>query len=248
MFGLTVVLGAAWYRRETHTREPLMDLQVLRSRGVLLTNLTSLLGGYAVFGTNIVLPFLLEGSGEAPGASAFGLAAGPLLIGLVLMPRALGQAVFSPLTVPLVDAFGHRAVFTAGMVLSALGTFGLALFRGQLWMVMVELAVLGVGFGFVVSLSGSIIALAAEPGETGIATSITSVLRRAGGAVGAQVSIAVLALLAAPGGGPSNTAYTVSFAVCGLAALAGACCAALIAPRRRVVGRESPVDARDEDF
>jgi hypothetical protein len=72
MFGLTVVLGAAWYRRETHTREPLMDLQVLRSRGVLLTNLTSLLGGYAVFGTNIVLPFLLEGSGRHPGPARSG--------------------------------------------------------------------------------------------------------------------------------------------------------------------------------
>ncbi len=247
MFALAVALAAAWYWRETHTREPLMDLQVLRSRGVLLTNLTSLFGGYAVFGTNMLLPFLLQGTGEAPGAQAFGLAAGPLLIGIVLMPRAVGQAVFSPLTGPLVEAFGHRAVFTAGMVLSSLATFGLAFLRGQLWLVMVELLVLGVGFGFVVSLSGSIIALAAEPGETGIATSITSVLRRAGGAVGAQVSIAVLALLAGPDGGPSHTAYSVGFGICGLAGLAGVVCAALVVPRRRGRAAAAP-QARDEDF
>lgn len=248
MFALAVLLAVGWYARETHTSEPLMDLHVLRSRGVLLTNLTSLLGGYAVFGTNIVLPFLLEGTGEAPGARAFGLSAGPLLIGLVLMPRAIGQSLFSPLTGPLVKALGHRAVFTGGMVLSALATFGLALFRSQLWMVMVELAVLGVGFGLVVSLSGSIVALAAEPGETGIATSITSVLRRAGGAVGAQVSIAVLALLAAPGGGPSDAAYTVSFAVCGAAALAGSVCAALVIPRRRFRTPAPAPGTHDEDY
>ncbi len=249
MFALAVLLALGWYLRETHTREPLMDLQVLRSRGVLLTNLTSLLGGYAVFGTNIVLPFLLQGAGEPPAARAFGLAAGPLLIGIALTPRAIGQSIFSPLTGPLVRLFGHRAVFAGGTGLAALATLALAVFRSQLWMVMVELGALGVGFGLTISLSGSIVALAAEPGQTGIATSINSVLRRAGGAVGAQVSIAILALLTLPDGGPSDTAYTVSFGVCGLVAIGATICAALVIPRRRRSGhRREPISARDRDY
>lgn len=233
MFALAVVLAVGWYVRETHTSEPLMDLQVLKSRGVFLTNMSSLLGGYAVFGVNILLPFLLQGAGEPAAMTGFGLAAGPLLIGLVLLPRALGQALFSPLTGPLVRAFGYRGVFAGGMVLAVLAIFGLAFARSALWMVLVELAVLGIGFGLTISLSGSIVALAAGPAETGIATAINSVLRRAGGAVGAQVSIAIIAVVTVAGGGPSDTGFTVAFAVAAGVGALGAVCAALVVPRGR---------------
>ncbi|MGH3447924.1 MAG: MFS transporter [Nocardioidaceae bacterium] len=238
MFVLAAVAGVCWYFREMNTTEPLMDLRVLRSRGVLLTNVTALLGGYAVFGINIMLPYLLQGAGASESMSLFGLAAGPLLTGVVLLPRALGQVVGGPLTNPLVKLFGPATPFAAGMVLVTLATCGLAFARDELWMIFVELAALGLGFGLTVSLSGSIVALAAEPGQTGIATSITTVLRRAGGGVGAQVSVAVLAAITLPGGDePAPEAFTVAFGIAAAVALAGAVTAAFVAPRR-VASRE----------
>jgi MFS family permease len=126
------------------------------------------------------------------------------------------------------------------MLLVSAGAFALAFFRSDLWVMLVELLVLGVGFGTTVSLSGSIVALAAPVGETGVATAITSVLRRAGGAVGAQVSVALLALIALPDGSPAPAAFTTAFVVAAVVGLLGAVCAALVAPRR------PPPDRGDE--
>jgi MFS family permease len=239
-FGLALVAAVAWWYRETHTAEPLMDLTVFRSRGVLLTNATSALGGYAVFGVNLTLPFLLENGGTSDPLSAPGLVVGPLLVGLVLLPRAIGQTVGSPLTGPLARRLGHGRVFASGMVLVSVGAFCLAFFRENLWAVVGELVVLGVGFGTTVSLSGGIVALAAPAGETGVASAITSVLRRAGGAVGAQVSIALLAVITLRNGTPAPAAFTTAFAAAAAVALAGATCAALVFPGRH---REPPPDA-----
>ncbi len=229
-FAACLAAAAGWFWRETHTDEPLMDLSVLRSRGVLLTNLTSAFGGYAVFGVNLLLPFLLQDGGTHDPLTGTGLVAGPFVIGLVLLPRGLGQTLSSSTSGPVSNRVGERRLFAAGLLMAAAGAFGLAFFRTDLWVVLVELAVVGLGFGTTVSLSGSIVALAAPPGETGVATAITSVMRRAGGAVGAQVSIALLALLTLPNGSPAPAAFTTAFAVAGAVGLLGAACAALVFP------------------
>lgn len=228
---LAVAMG--WFWRETHTDEPLMDLSVLRSRGVLLTNLTSAFGGYAVFGVNLLLPFLLENGGAHDPLTGSALVVGPFLVGLVLLPRAVGQTISSTFTGPISRRVGLGRLFAAGMLLVCAATFSLAFFRTSLPAVLVELFALGLGFGTTVSLSGSIVALAAPAGETGVATAITSVLRRAGGAVGAQVSIALLALIVLPDGSPAPAAFTTAFVVAACVGLLGAVCAALVFPTRQ---------------
>jgi MFS family permease len=231
MFVLAVFAAAGWVYRELHTEEPLMDLRVLASRTILLTNAASMLGGYTAIGTSVLLPFLLQGK-TGSDLTAFGLAAGPLLTGLVLVPRALGQAVGGPATNPLSRGLGQVPTFAAGMALMTLGAAGLALWRTQLWMILVELAVLGLGFGLVVTVSGSVVTLTADVEETGVATSINSVLRRVGGGIGAQVGVALLAAItlgrtdeAAP------AAFTIAFAVAAGVAFVGTICALLVAPR-----------------
>lgn len=231
MFAIAVAAAIGWYFREMSTAEPLMDLRVLASRRVLFTNITSLLSGYAGFGVNLLLPFLLVGMAKGTIFAAAGLGAGPLLTGLALLPRALGQAVGAPLTGPLARAFGPGRAFAGGMVLVTAAAAGLAFWRSHLWMILIELAALGVGFGLAISLSGTIVALAARPGETAIATSITSVLRRAGGGVGGQISIAILAAIALPNGNPAPEAFTIAFATSAGAGIIGAAAALFAVPR-----------------
>lgn len=230
-FGCAALAAVAWYFRETHTAEPLMDLKVLRSRGVLLTNLVSVLGGYSVFGVNLLLPYLLENGGAGNPLAGVTATVGPFLVGLVLLPRALGQTTSSTLTGPVSQRLGERRMFAGGMALLVVATLALAFYRAHLWAVLIELGVLGLGFGVVVSLSGSIVALAAPPGEVGVASSITSVLRRAGGAIGAQVSVALLTVFTLADGRPAPEAFTVAFVVAAIVGLAGTVCAALV-PRQ----------------
>lgn len=233
-FSLTLLAGFGWVVRELRTSEPLMDLRVLASRGVLLTNVAALLGGYAVFSVNILLPFLLEGAGAGDVPTAFGLAAGPLLTGIVLLPRALGQVFGGPATGPLSRLIAPPVVFALGLLIQAVSTLGLALWRSQVWMLLVELGGLGVGFGISISAAASIVTLAASGEQSGIAAALNSVLRRAGGAVGAQVAIALLAVLTVPGSdAPAASAYTTAFAVAAAVSLIGSICALFAAPLRK---------------
>ena len=233
MFGLALVAALGWVRRELRTSAPLMDLHVLTSRRVLLTNVASLLGGYAVFSVNILVPFLLAEAGTNTAYTAFGLSAGPLLTGIVLLPRALGQMFGGPATGPLSRLFGPAVVFAAGLVIQGIGTLGLALWRGSTGLVLLELGAIGLGFGVTISAAASIVTLSASGEQTGIATALNSVVRRAGGAVGAQVAVALLAAWTIPGNTtPEAGGFTVAFGVAAAVSAVGAVCALFSAPLR----------------
>lgn len=231
MFALAVVAALVWVWCELRTDEPLMDLRVLSSRPILLTNVASILSGYAVIGASVVLTFLLQ-SRVGSHLVAFGLSAGPLLTGVVLIPRALGQSFGGPVATPISRRLGQVWAFTGGMVLITVALVGLACLRSALWMVVVELALLGIGFGVAITVMGSIITLTADVAETSVATSINSVLRRVGGAIGAQLGVALLGTVGGGGAEPTHAGFTAAFAVAASAAAVGAVCTIFIRPRR----------------
>lgn len=214
-FAVALGCAVAWVYHELRTPEPLMDLRVLAARPVLAANLASLLTGYVLFAANLLIPYLVI-SDVADGGAPLGLAAGPLVTGLVLLPRAAGQAVGGPAAGPLARRIGATGAFAAGMLLMALGAVGLAFWRAGLAPMFVETALLGAGFGLSVSMSGTLITRGAAVDETGVATSINSVLRRTGGGIGAQASAGVLAA------GLGSSGYTLAFVVAGGVAVLGA--------------------------
>lgn len=230
LFAVTVAAVIGWLLRELKTQDPLMDLRVLASRPVLLTNVVSLFSGYAVIGVNILVPFLLISDGKD--ATEFGLAAGPLLTGVVLLPRALGQSVGGPMTGRLRTLIGSGPALATAMVLAAAGAAGLAFLRGNIWLILAELAAIGIGFGLSIGTASGLVTLAAEPGQTSIAVSITSVLRRVGGGIGAQIAAALLTAGAASGDAAPPSAYTIAFATASGVAVIGAVLALLIRTRR----------------
>lgn len=218
--------------RELRTRDPLIQLRVLASRQVLLANIAALTAGYAVFAANLLIPFLLERSGHS--VALFGLAAGPLLTGLVMVPRALGQSIGGPITGPLAHLLGTARAFALGMLLIVLAVLGLAFWRDELWMMMIELAVLGLGFSISLGMGSAIVTMAADATESGIAASINSVMRRVGGGIGAQVATALLATVTVAGGdAPAPAAFTRAYLAAAAVAAVGVLCALLVTRRRR---------------
>jgi MFS family permease len=237
VFVVSVLAAAGWVFRELRTPEPLMDLRVLASRTVLLVNIASVLGGFAVFSVNILLPFLLEGSGAGMPRTAFGLAAGPLLTGIVLLPRALGQSVGGPSTGPLSRLLGAAPTFAVGLLVQAASAAGLALWRGSIWMLLAELGGLGIGFGITLSAAGGIVTLAATTTQTSIATSLNSVARRVGGGVGAQIAAALIGTITLAGGAPAPAGFTIAFLLAAAVSVAGAGAAVLAVPAHRLRSR-----------
>ena len=80
LLGAAVVILVVWVRYELHVVEPVVDLRVARARPTLLTNLASIMTGFAMYANFLVLPQLLQ----APAATGYGLGQSVSLTGLYL--------------------------------------------------------------------------------------------------------------------------------------------------------------------
>lgn len=204
-------LLAWWVAHERRVEFPLVDLAVLRRRTVLATNVAGLLLGYIMFGVFVIVPYLVEES----------LGAGPLEVGLYLLPSALGQVIGGPLAGPLAARTSPRAVYTLGVTLAAASAAGLAVWHSSAASVLVGMTLLGLSIGLAIGVSSALIAASVPDTDTGVAASLNAVVRRVGGSVGGQAAAAVLA---------AGAGYGVAFGLCAVVALAGAAVAAQVRP------------------
>jgi Na+/melibiose symporter-like transporter len=200
------LLLVAWVVHDLRVDEPLLDLRVLARRTVLLANLATIGLGFVLFATYFLVPYLVQGSGRA----GYGFGADTVQSGLFLLPAAAGQLVSGPLAPRLARLLSPKWVYALGLFLAAVAAAGLGLANGQEWLVALWTLLVGAGAGLAIGIGSDLVAEAVEPRESGIATSINSVLRRVGGGVGGQVAAALLVALAV-GSVPTGSAFTTGF-------------------------------------
>ena len=186
-----------WVVLELHVDEPLIDIRVLSERPVLLTNVTALISGFAMFGSFVLVPRFVEAPGGLPGAIA---AAGrlrlrrdrdddrplpPARLAAHAVRRADGRPARPPRRVEVAARARHeRSSPSRPSLLAAL--------HDEPWQIVVAMAGLSIGVGFAFAAMAALITEAVEPTETGIATGINTVMRTVGAVVGAQVGAAIL--------------------------------------------------------
>ncbi len=78
---------------ERRVTEPLIDMRLMGRRGVWATDLVALILGFAMFGTFLLVPTLLQ----LPAATGYGLGKSVSQAGLFLLPTVLMMIVFGPL-------------------------------------------------------------------------------------------------------------------------------------------------------
>lgn len=220
LFAAGAAALAGWIRHELRVSEPLIDLTVLASRPVLMTNLATVGLGFAMFGLYFLIPTLL-----ARGGSGFG--AGPLVTGLYMLPAAAGQLVAGAASGFIAERSGSKPVFVTGMALTTAACVWLALLHVATWQIVVAMLALGVGNGFAIGIASALIAETARGTETGIATALNSLLRRVGGGFGSQISAALLAAIITAHGAPAVSAFVLSFSICAAVTAVGTGLAAL---------------------
>jgi EmrB/QacA subfamily drug resistance transporter len=186
LFGAALVLGTAFVRREHRTDSPMLDLDLFK-RIPFAAGITSGLLSYLVlFGTLFVIPFYLERALHlSPGRSG-------LVIGA--MPIALG--ITAPIAGRLAERLGARPLTVAGMALSAAMMGTLMLVHGSLGIIMVELAVLGVGLGMFTPPNNAAIMGAAPKAQAGVASGVLNMSRGMGTAMGLAFTSLVFGLAA----------------------------------------------------
>jgi MFS family permease len=243
-----VLVLVAWVPYQIRLPHSLVDIRVSTSPPVLLTNVASLLAGFCLLVTSLVLPQLLQ----APASTGYGLGQSMIRAGLCLAPAGVTQVVLSPLFGRVVRRYGARATMALGLATLTLG-FGVALATlTAVWHVVLVSIINGIGTGLAFAAMPVLIMGAVPVTESAAAIGLTTLFRAVGASVSSAVTGVVLASMTLSVGGsvfPTRTAFRVALAIGVTVAVAGAVVACLIpAPppaeeALSLAGAEVPVGA-----
>lgn len=238
LFAAAFVALVAWVLVERRVPEPMVDMRMLARRTVLLTNLTGLIAGFALFGAFILVPNLVEtprGLSEALARVVdYGFGATSTQTGLYLLPGSLAGLFSGMLAGIMGNRYGSKWPLALGMLLGAAGVAMLAEWHARPWQVVVGMLVLGGGLPFTFAAMAKLIVDAVRPTETGVATGMNTVMRTIGGIVGAQVGAAILtADTIGRTVVPAESAFVTAFWISAAAALVAVGIALFVTPTRR---------------
>jgi MFS family permease len=223
-----LVLAVVFVWAEMRIEQPLVEIRVLRRRPVLMTNVTAVLVGFAMFASFLLIPQLAQ----TPERFGYGFSASVTGAGMLMLPSTLVMLVAGPWAGRLA-ASSPRLPLVLGSLALAVAFVVYALAHGSEWEICVGGALTGLGIGFAYASMANLVVESVPPEEVGIATGINTIMRTLGGALGAELVATLLTAKTIAGTPiPSESAYTAAFIVAGVASLL-AMVAALAIPRRR---------------
>jgi EmrB/QacA subfamily drug resistance transporter len=213
--GLAVMV--AWVVAELRSREPLVDMRMMRLRGVWTTNAVALLLGVGMYSAFILLPQLVQ----APTSTGYGFGASVTAAGIFLLPATMAILIIGQLAGRLERRFGSKPPLLAGAASAALCFVLLTVAHGERWEIYVASGLLGIGIGLAFAAMANLIVEAVPPEQTGVATGMNTVTRTVGGAFGAQLAATILAGHLGVGSYSTESGFTLAFAMCAVALVCG---------------------------
>lgn len=174
-----VVMLVAFLLIETRMREPLLPLQLLGNRTFSLANLVAAIVGFASLGP---IFFLAQYFQQVQGSTV-------LEAGLRTLPISLGAFLTAPLAGQLAGRIGPRRPIVLGAVLDSVALLLLMRLEpntsfAALWWI---LAILGIGFGCLLSPLAAAVFSATPPARAGLGSSTYNTSNRIGNMLGIAV-------------------------------------------------------------
>lgn len=239
--GGLILLG--WWFWERRAAQPLVSLEILTRRAMLLTNLATVLVGMGLYFGFLGLTKFVQVPREATG---YGFGATILESSVVyLLPGAVAGLVTALISGRFIDRYGARPVLVTGALAGIVGFVLLAAAHDLSWQVIVA----GILTNSYISLAyGALPALVVrevDPGETGVATSVNAISRT----VGSSVAAAVVAVLLGHGSSagpdiPAESSFVVIFVAGAVTAALATVLIALTRPREAADSPTAEADSR----
>ena len=224
LFAVAAVVLVLWVRVEMRVPVPLIDMRMMRLRGIWTTNLVAAFVGFGMFASFGFLPQFLQ----TPPSAGYGFGASISESGNLLLPSAVASFLVGFCTSRLIHAFGARAVIVTGTVLCSVAFASMALFHDATWQLYVATTVQGVGSGLVFSSLAGVVIASVPREQTGVASGMNANIRTIGGSIGSAVMAGVVTARTGPTGLPAEGGYTVGFAILAVGMLLAAGAAAMI--------------------
>jgi EmrB/QacA subfamily drug resistance transporter len=201
-----VLFSIAWIVVEVRSRNPLVDMAMMRLRGVWTTNTAALLLGAGMYSSFIVFPQFAQ----LPKSTGFGFGASVVVSGLYLLPSTVFMTILGIKAGSISARFGSRAALLVGTAFAA-GAFAmLAVAHDHPYELLIAAGLLGIGVGLAFAALGNLIVEAVPSHQTGVATGMNTVMRTLGGALGGQLAATFIANHTSHGL-PTVTGFTDTF-------------------------------------
>ena len=184
LFGAGVLVCAAWVWVEVHSREPLIDMSMMRIRGVWTTNLVAFLLGAGMYSSFIIYPQFAQ----LPKSTGFGFGASVVDSSLYLLPSAVGMAVLGTVRRPRRPPVRVKARSDRGSAITGAAFAWLSVAHAHPYDMLISSCLLGIGIGLAFAALGNLIVQAVPASQTGVATGMNTVMRTLGGALGGQLA------------------------------------------------------------
>jgi EmrB/QacA subfamily drug resistance transporter len=157
---------------ELRSPQPMLDLRLFQDRLFGFAALAGGLNGMARGAVLFVLIFFLQGPyGEDP-----------LMAGLMMTPFGAAFLLVGPLSGYLSDHYGSRLLATSGLLVSAVGLFGLSTVTAgtPYWLIAAYMAIMGGGSGLFSSPNVNALMSTVPPRQRGIASGINTMVANTG--------------------------------------------------------------------
>jgi EmrB/QacA subfamily drug resistance transporter len=206
LLAIGLVGGALWIAVEVRSEVPLIDMTMMRIRGVWTTNLVAFLLGGGMYASFLIYPQFAQ----LPKSTGFGFGASVVTAGLYLLPAALGMSLLGSAAGRVARRYGSKPAVIAGSGITAVCFGFLALAHGHPYDMLVSALLMGIGIGLAFAALGNLSVQAVPAHQTGVATGMNTVMRTLGGALGGQIVATLIANNVAHGH-PTVTGFTDSF-------------------------------------
>ncbi len=243
MLAATVVVLPVWGWWELRTEQPLVDLRTSARRQVLMTNLASVVIGFAMYAMSLVSPQLLQ----MPTATGYGLGQSMVAAGLWMAPAGLVMMLLSPISAKLSKAKGPKVSLLVGAVVITCGYLSALALMGHAWGVLVFSCLISGGIAFAYAAMPALIMGAVPVSETAAANGLNTLMRSIGTSSSSAVIGVVLAHLTTDFHGhvlPSESGFRTAFLIGAGAAVAAALVTLAIPGVRRAVAGGGPAGRR----
>jgi MFS family permease len=212
---------------EQRVHAPFVDLRLLAMRPFVQANLCAFVFGFAFFVGVFVLPLIAA----TPQESGYGLGFTTTKIGLLLLPTSAAGLGGSWAGGRLVELIGSRALTAIGFLCGVAGYASLAALHTTALALAAGCAVVGLGWGLVLTGIYPVVFGEASLDKGAIAPAVVLLHRNAGLSVGVTISFVIITAAGSSGHFPAETGFTWTFLVAAVGS-AAALLVSLLLPRR----------------
>ncbi len=219
-FLVSILVFGLWVPWELRTGQPLVDLRTSARRPVLLTNIASLLAGFAMFANMLVAIQQLQ----FPVSSGIGFGLSVTDAGLAMLPGGILMVLMAPVSAAITRRFGARTTLLIGLSVTGFGYVLRVLLDGSIIELMFGVMVVALGIAVSFASMPVLIMQSVPITETAAANGLNTVVRSIGTSTCSATVAAVLAAgTIASGAFPSEASvHATSWLAAGAAFLGAA--------------------------